>query len=314
MERYRDYRSQFIEAGEGIVTHAPTHLDIELASVCNFRCPMCPQAETFVDWKKGFMPTDLALRLLDEAKEIGVLSIKLNWRGEATLHPDFPAIVQYASGLDFVDMMINTNGAYTNSKVRQAMSLFDTVIFSIDTLDPVRAERLRPGKPLSVVLDNLEYVISKKHVNKSQPGERLNIQSKIIRVNFTLQKENWDEQEAIKEYAEKHGVEIYIKPVFPRNTPKAGQYFPEEKFNVIGRKNCGFPFQRLVIAHDGRVAPCCVPWNDTLFVGDVNKQSLLEIWNGAELAAIRDAALKAEYKHLTCVGCTSWASYEVSIK
>lgn len=304
MVEYKDYRTQFIESGKGIETQAPTHLDIELASVCNFRCPICPQAETFVDWHKGFMPAELALRLLDEAEKIGVMSIKLNWRGEATLHPEFALIARTANRLGFVDTMLNTNGAYSDVDIAESIRHLNTVIFSIDTLDPQKAQKLRPGKGLEIVLQNFEELAKQRKFTGSP---------QVLRINFTLQKDNWDEQEAIKAYAEKWGAEYFIKPVFPRNPPKAGEYFPEEKFDVLGRKNCGFPFQRLVVAHDGRVAPCCVPWNDTLFVGDVNKQSLLEIWSSPELKAIRDAAIKADYQHPTCVGCTSWASYEVKI-
>lgn len=305
MVAYQEYRKQFTGAASGdVITMAPTHLDIELASVCSFRCGMCPQAETFVDWHKGFMDTTLALRLLNEAKDIGVMSVKLNWRGESTLHPDFFYILEQAHDLCFVDVMLNTNGAYGPLIGSQIDGTVDTLIYSIDSLVPEMAARLRPPGMLDRVIQNLDCSVG---IRSKYGGPR------IIRVNFTRQKENWDELPAMEAFCKERGIELYVKPVFPRNPPKQGEYYPEEKFTVKGRKNCGFPFQRLVVAHDGRVAPCCVPWNDTLYVGDVNKQSLLEIWNGPELAAIREAAKKVEYKEPTCLNCTSWASYEVEV-
>tara|TARA_B100002003_G_scaffold112829_1_gene104352 strand:+ start:1975 stop:2109 length:135 start_codon:yes stop_codon:yes gene_type:complete len=33
--------------------------------------------------------------------------------------------------------------------------------------------------------------------------------------------------------------------------------------------------QRLVVARDGMVSPCCVDWNQDYVVGDVNKESCI---------------------------------------
>lgn len=304
MTTYAEYRVQFADAASGdVTTLAPTHLDLELASVCNFRCPMCPQAETRVDWVKGFMPTALALRLLDEAKAIGVLSVKLNWRGESTLHPDCAPIASHAKHLGFVDVMLNTNGAYDDAELSRALcSHVDTLIFSIDSLDAARAARLRPPGKLRQVLANLDAALSAKAISGTP---------RSVRINFTRQAENWDELPVMEAFCQQRGVELYVKPVFPRNPPRVGFYYPEEKFMVQGRKNCGFPFQRLVVAHDGRVAPCCVPWTDTLYVGNVNNESLNSIWQSPALRMIRHDAKSAAYRHPTCVNCTSWASYQV---
>ena len=302
-KRYDAYRLKWAEAGAGTIqSTVPIHMDIELASACNYKCPMCPQSEIKVSFAKDFMDTMLALNLLTEAARIGVSSIKLNWRGEAVLHPEFARIAMYAKKLDFADLMLNTNGSHTKPEVRAAVHNMDTLIFSIDTLKPDVAEVIRPGGPLEDVLFNLDCAVIARNIHGSP---------KRIRVNFTRQKENWDEVEAIQAYCDKLGVECYIKPVFPRNPPKVGQYYDESKFTVKGRKNCQFPFQRLTVAFDGRVAPCCVPWEDTLYIGNLNHQTIQQVWRSMNLFDIQKDAKSADYKHPTCVGCTSWASYDV---
>jgi len=302
---YQQYRKQWNLAGTGVLTDAPIHIDIELASACNFRCPMCPQAEIPSGFTKDFMDKKLAVRILKEAKDIGVSSVKLNWRGESTIHPDFCEIVSDAYWLNFTDLMINTNGSYTTSNTRDAMEFFNMVIFSIDTIDEEKAFSIRPGGPLKTVMKNFEILAT----SKMDFGV-----VDTIRVNFTKQKENWDEEETVKKYVEGWGAQFYSKPVFPRNPPKVGAYFDESKIKVNGRKNCGFPFQRLTIAWDGRVAPCCIPWLDDLYVGDVTKQSINEIWNSKAISDIRNDAKMVNYKHPVCVNCTSWASYNINIK
>lgn len=304
MNTYEEYRKQFNDAGKGLITESPTHIDIELSSACNFRCPMCPQAEPITAFKKSFMDPDLAMRLLREAREIGVRSIKLNWRGESTLHPQFAEIASLASQLGFDDVMLNTNGSYPyGGIVSYLIGDFNTVIFSIDTLDPLKAEIVRPGHPLEDVLENLEALVRSRDADKES--------TQIIRVNFTLQKTNADEIQAIKKYCHELLVDLAIRPVFPRNMPKVGLYFEGARKKIIGRKNCGFPFQRLVVSHDGLVAPCCVPWSNDFWVGDTAKKSIMEIWKSDELSSVRNDALTANYKNPVCINCTSWASYEV---
>lgn len=303
LDLYTEYRQQWADAGQGKITPAPTHIDLELSSLCNFKCPICPHAETEVAFKRRFMDTDRAVGLLWEAKQLGVRSVKLNWRGESTLHPDFQWIARAAKKLKFDDLMLNTNGSYRGKDIEAAvLDHIDTLIFSVDTLDSKKAERLRPGGPLNVVLENVRDAADAMHT-WSAP--------RFVRVNFTLQKENADEVQEMRVFCATLGIDLSIRPVFPRNPPKVGEYFDETKAHVLGRKNCGFPFQRLVVAHDGKVAPCCVPWSNDLWVGDVNKQSLRDIWEREELRRIREDALNAAYSHPTCMNCTSWSSYEV---
>src|SRR3990172_246575 len=182
---YQVYREQWAEAGQGKLTSAPTHIDLELASICNYKCPFCPQAETHVAFDRRFMDTKMALKLLHEAKSIGILSVKLNWRGESTLHLGFSQIAWAAINLGFLDTMLNTNGSYDDPFVHAAILDLDTVIFSVDTLDEKKAKLLRPGGPLKTVLDNLEDV-AWTHQTTGLPAR--------VKVNFTRQKENWDER------------------------------------------------------------------------------------------------------------------------
>jgi MoaA/NifB/PqqE/SkfB family radical SAM enzyme len=101
----------------------PLNIDIELASLCNLACPYCFWGEQDFNakmrekgWdgitKKRFMSTDLAKKIIDQCAEIGVPAIKMNWRGESTLHPDYSDIMQYAASKSprFFDILVNTNG------------------------------------------------------------------------------------------------------------------------------------------------------------------------------------------------------------
>jgi len=250
------------------------------------------------------MEWDLIERVLNEGITIGVKSVKLNWRGESTLSPYFIKAVKLATSLGFVETMLNTNASYTSGKVSESVMLIDKVIVSVESLDSSTAKLIRPGTELNIVLSNLERLALSRKLYKSP---------KSVILNCTVQKANSHEVNDIAQYCKELGIELHTKAVFPRNPPKADQYYDDTKLRVIGRKNCGFPFQRLTVSWDGKVAPCCVPWTNDLFVGDMETQSLIDIWNSGAIRYIRRDAKEASYKHNTCINCTSWSSYETEI-
>lgn len=280
---YTAYRNQWSFAGAGNLTPTPTHIDLELVKGCNVRCVYCPQSA--LKTTPIFMSTVRALLWLAQAK--GVLSIKFNWRGEATLHPDFTEIIDYAASLGFADLMLNTNGMYPDS-LTESIAKLDTVIFSIDGYRQTIQSALRSGTMLEIIWGNI-YVLLQ---NATHP---------IIKVNFTECEKNRGEKEKVKERCAKAGIEFVCR----KEAPRTGN----GRIN-LPRVMCPFPFQRLTVAYDGRVAPCCVPWHDNLYVGNLRTQSLVAIWHGAAINKIRQDAKAKTYREEACLKCTSFSSYQ----
>jgi hypothetical protein len=68
---------------------------------------------------------------------------------------------------------------------------------------------------------------------------------------------------------------------------------------------CSEPFLCLIVLWDGRVVCCCMDPNGELLVGDANKQTIMEVWNGPELARIRHVQLSKNRKAIPlCDSCT----------
>jgi radical SAM protein with 4Fe4S-binding SPASM domain len=56
---------------------------------------------------------------------------------------------------------------------------------------------------------------------------------------------------------------------------------------------CMKPWVHLFVSQYGSVVPCCLtPWDKEGALGDVNKQSIQEIWNGSEMKQFRKTLLK----------------------
>lgn len=68
---------------------------------------------------------------------------------------------------------------------------------------------------------------------------------------------------------------------------------------------CMLPWVHLYISQFGTVVPCCVtPWDADQALGNVNKESIAEIWNGKEMKLLRKKMLK-DQKDPRC-----WQCYE----
>ena len=72
------------------------HLDLELTNYCNQSCLSC--------WHNGqpafkldFMKKDMAFKLLEDARKLGALSVKLNLRGEPLLYAHLLDVIRKAN-------------------------------------------------------------------------------------------------------------------------------------------------------------------------------------------------------------------------
>jgi MoaA/NifB/PqqE/SkfB family radical SAM enzyme len=91
----------------------------------------------------GHMPRDLALRLVDEAAELGMEELQLSG-GDPLLYPHLVEVIQAARRHGAFVLM---NSVGTGVTVERASEIIDAGLgawnFSVDTLDPVKYEKLR---------------------------------------------------------------------------------------------------------------------------------------------------------------------------
>lgn len=108
--------------------------------------------------------------------------------------------------------------------------------------------------------------------------------------------------ERVNSFAHKYGI-----IVADRRSPKGLSNRAGNLPNVAEKKLdafCTRPFEQMYIAYDGRAVLCCQDWMLDEVMGNVNEQSLEEIWNGkvyqrkrAELLALDRQGLCAKCDH-----------------
>lgn len=270
---------------------APLNVDIELTNQCNLACPMCPhgmeqKSKGILD--QGMMEYGLARRAVAQAAKIGAKSIKFNFRGEPGLYKDLPNLVNYAKTCGILETQINTNGtAMTPKNIKRLIDAgIDRVIFSIDGATKRTYEKIRIGAKWEKVTQSIDLF----HVKPVK-----------IRIQMVRQGDNDHEVRLFKQRFSKYG-EVVIK-----NEQDRGQGTGE---TPIGRVRCSQPFQRLVVAWNGDVYPCCNNWDSQYILGNLKIQTLKELWNCPRMNVVRNVIRDKQMDQFEfCKNCSVGTSY-----
>lgn len=300
----KSYRKAWDEA-YSVDPEIPLNLDLELSSTCNLRCSFCKLGDPGYrrSHRVRFMDTELAIRLIHEAAGIGIPAIKLNFRGESLLHPEFSKIITEGYAIHvanrkpaFYDILINTNANFPvkDSELLEAAS---KVMISLDSFDPDIYEKIRRGGDLEKVLAFID-ALAGHHPN--------------LWVRRVICKENKDEDFVAVARA-RWGKKIHVSEhyAFDRND-KETQAVHGEKPSSWKRTYCGYPSQRLVVTAEGVVLPCCLMWGQEYVLGDVREKSLRQIWESRKrkdlVAVLRNNAITMA--PAVCQDCTSYLAYQ----
>lgn len=291
-ETYDDYRRAW-DNSYTTTPSIPLNVDIELAAACNLKCPFCfLQNEKIKRASISLMPYDLAIKTINEASAIGVPAVKMNWRGESTIHPRFTEILFEAGARGFHDVIVNTNGVCKDSAIDGLMAA-TKVVLSIDSFDEKTYLLSRVGGNLSTAKKTFKTLLEKGH-------KGLFLRRVVTKEN---EKENYNDA-AVGAFGEE-GYKISEHFEFFRGDGKVAKPDAPRKF-------CGYPSQRIVVTTNGDCYPCCIDYGCTMPIGNTYKQTLKEIWEGHFITKLRDTLKSKDDTSwpTTCKNCTSWASYD----
>lgn len=283
----------------------PLNLDLELASTCNLACKFCKFGESEFnaylntkDWDgksiRRFMPLEMALSLLDEADRIGIPAVKLNFRGESTLHPQFAKIAQYARSCNFYEVLSNTNA---NSPVQALDGLMacTKVMVSLDSCDPEMYPKVRVGGNMDKAFFTIRELKKRGHSD--------------LWIRRVICKENQHEDfvGSVKRiFGEDTKVSEHF--AFDRNKEYSGcvhDFAPED----WERTFCGYPSQRAVVTASGEYLPCCISWGGELKMGTIYQMNLMQYWNSEKRKTLARELRLGIFKNEICKNCTSFLSY-----
>lgn len=256
------------------VSKFPDHVDIEISSVCNMRCPMCyTRTDEFKQSvKKEFMDMALFKKIIDECASYGTYSIRISLRGEPFLHKDVIEMIAYAKSKGIKEVSSLTNNlALTPPLFREALIAgIDWLTISFDGLNGTYEYIRQPAKFNESYEKIKEYHRIKKELHSLKP---------VIKIQTV-----WP---AIKNCAKEYFdlFEPYVEDIVIN--PLIDYLHRDENILYLDKFVCSVLFQRLAIGSDG-VALLCP--NDEFCIyplGDVNNESIYDIWHGTKLTQAR---------------------------
>ena len=270
--RYRELWQQ--TAQYEVITDFPLHLDIELSAVCNLKCRHCFQ-NGLLEGPLGLMPIELFHEIIDEGAAHGLCAIKLQVRGESLLHPQFFDCITYAKKSGILDVQVTTNATLLDQNIieRLFQSGLDGLIVSYDRHHGDAVS----GYDYNKVEKSIRRLLDQRaKIARTQPW---------IRIQASIEGGNRDEitEELKTLFPEANSIDVNKIHIFD---------YDQECYPGLTENNdlfpCNYPMQRIAIYWNGDVTACCMDYNNLFEFGNVNTQSISEIWNSDKVASFRN--------------------------
>lgn len=269
-------------------TETPRFIQIETNLACNAKCPFCP----YVHMERGPMVMEDRVwrKIVDDTRNLNV-TYRPFLINEPLSDKRLPQIVEYIKRDSSARVEINTNGGLlTEKRARPLLDAgIDVVRFSIDGFSRQTYEPARPGVDYEKVVQYTNQFIELRNAG----GHECHIEVRMIDMH-----ENKHEQAAYLDYWGARADAAVVVPLY--QWPWSGQTAP-----VL--KPCLKILDEMFFYTDGSSPLCC--WDDAGrgIVGNVNEQSVLEIWNGTEMQAMRSLLNRGRRDLITlCSRCDAY--------
>ena len=239
---------------------------------------------------QGFMSWDLFKKVIDDMADLGNLNLGLNYGGESLLHKDFKKFLEYAiekrdcgqiNLINWVD-----NGMLFSHEISDLVVDLgvDSIGFSLEGFAKVN-DFERIGCSYEKVKDNILYLIDKRGSN-CKPEIRINSLNPSNDLDFV---KFWvDRVETVRVSTVRNMDNQLINTKFFGN-------------NWFTPKKCAFPFTYFAVFWNGLVTGCCSDGYGRMNLGDLNKQSISEVWNGQPFKDLRNGSANG-----LCKTCDFW--------
>jgi len=272
-------------------------LYLEINSSCNQKCIYCYNSDIISN--QDFLSVDIIKKLIKESKSIGITACTISG-GEPLLHPNFVEILSFISESKLKTTIIS-NLTLLNKSIAEKLSFYNPDIqITIDSGDALMHDESRGRGTYEKQLAGLDLL--KKSGYKGEFNIRCNLwngnctekniisvldfaqKNKIKKVKFALAhatecfKETIDD-EFIKDQISKwvdNQINNYSDLDFSFTEGEAEFGCPLLSDNVD--VECGFK-----VSPKGKVFPCQLFFQDEYSVGNIYRQSIIDIVNGKEL-------------------------------
>ncbi len=277
----------------------PTHLFIESTSACNLRCEMCPR--THGNTLIGNMDFELFKKIIDEAKQYGPRSFCLHLFGEPLLAPKIMEMIGYIKKSNPNNAILLTTNAtlLTEEKAKDLVKYqVDKVSISFTSPDKETYLQKTGVDRLEQTEKNIEKLIEIR--NEAESSKPLIFVRMIVEKDTEKQTrqflEKWRDKKVIVELRDMHN---YGGNIDKTHVKKAKKRYP-----------CYHLWLSPAIHWNGDVSICCDDYNRKALLGNIERQTMHQIWTGEKIKHYRKLHLQGKYNKIpVCENCDVWNIY-----
>lgn len=286
----------------------PVDVSLELSSSCNQKCGYCYHADqNNLPFTKGVMKPEIGLTIINQAAELGVNSLKFNWKGESTINPAFAMLTGHAKSLargsTFIERLTNSNFKFRTDKddIFDGLCHQTKVKVSYDSFSKHVFETQRAGGDHDITTRNID-----KFYNYPN---RKNTEIVIQAVRTKLNKDEDLEGQAKKRWPE---TTISIRDMVAGRVENSDVVDLENRVRDSSeRQSCLQAQVRIIFNYAGKAFPCCPDIGEKLAIGDIRSDSLWEIFNSVAAKDLRKSLKnKTAFDKDPCKGCSSFETFK----
>ena len=305
----RSLLGNFRPAGSGTIL--PTVIQLQTYNRCNGSCVICPYPATTAARPEQYLPRDLFDKIISEItgwQQTGPRpgTLVLSLQNEPLLDNRLESFIQQARRQLPADWKIEivTNGTLLDGERSAHLAACppDHLSVSLNAFNASTYTRLMPRFRMDTVLQNINQLLT---VRQLRTGF-------ILR--FIKHTANAGEYRRFKRYWNKRGVPVYSYPA--NNRAGSCLDYPVTRFRypaIITRllqglsrlliPACPLLFTQASITAAGDVLLCCNDYRNQAVMGNLQHNSLAEIFNAKPYQTIRKQALEGKYAGI-CKQCS----------
>jgi radical SAM protein with 4Fe4S-binding SPASM domain len=245
-------------------------IEFNIAYSCTRNCEFCPVSDkTFYKKRNEYLPFELFYKIVRELKEINYRgSILFSGFSEPLLHKDLEQFIHKAKQTLFdIRFEIVTNGDLITAEKLKSLfkSGLDTLIISLYD-GPHQIDFFSNLREKCNLSEN-QIVLRRRYYENGNYGMTLSNRAGLIDSN---------------KYRDKN----------------------EEKITKLPYKNpCYYPFYMIFVDLNGDVLLCPHDWAKKKILGNLQKDSLWNIWSGEQLNYLRKKLIKSDRSFSPCKYC-----------
>jgi radical SAM protein with 4Fe4S-binding SPASM domain len=287
----------------------PPIVQLELSTLCNLNCPLCPTGSDSISRPKINMSMEIFDQLLAEVGD-SLIAVYLFCFGEPFLNKHLTRMVKACTAKNILTLT-STNGHFIQT-MEEAIEVVESglsaLIIAVDGSTQKIYQKYRRGGNLEKVKQCISLIEEAK-IKLNSPFPYTNMRTVVTR-------DNQDDLENLKKMAEDFGVNMFsYKSV--GCMPSKGEfsnYEPTKKdlkrfeCNDTQRKKeqpfqCIYPFRQPIVFSDGTVVGCEYDHLLEMAFGRIGEKPFAEIWNSLNSTRLRKSILGKKERPAFCQNC-----------